>query len=176
MSAAVASPPPAGQAPIARRSAGQQAVALVVVVLICFAASAIGGLFTASSVGSWYAELARPSWNPPSWVFGPVWTLLYAMMAVAAWLVWRAPANPWRQRALAIFGVQLALNALWSVLFFGLRSPGAALIEIIALVVAIAATIWAFARHSRLAAALLGPYLAWVGFASVLNAAIWRLN
>lgn len=153
-----------------------QAVGLAVIALSCFAASAVGGLFTATSVESWYQQLTRPSWTPPDWVFGPVWTLLYATMAVAAWLVWRANGGRARRRALAVFAVQLALNALWSALFFGLRSPGAGLVGIVALFVAIATTIIAFTHVSRTAAVLLGPYLAWVGFASYLNATIWWLN
>jgi tryptophan-rich sensory protein len=157
------------------KAAQRQAVGLVAFLGICFAASAVGGLFTASSVGSWYQELARPSWNPPDWVFAPVWTTLYAMMGIAAWLVWRGDTRP-RRLALFLFGMQLALNVLWSALFFGLRNPAAGLVEIVVLFFAIAATAVVFARCSRLAALLLLPYLLWVGFASFLNAAIWHLN
>jgi tryptophan-rich sensory protein len=120
--------------------------------------------------------LLKPAWNPPAWVFGPVWTVLYLMMAVAAWLVWRRrgfAGAPW---ALGLFVLQLALNTLWSAIFFGLRRPGVAAIEILLLWLAILATLIAFAPVSRLAAILLAPYLAWVTFAAVLNFTIWRMN
>jgi len=120
-------------------------------------------------------ERARPSWAPPGWLFGPVWITLYTSMAVAAWLVWRRPASVERTRALRWFAVQLALNAAWSPVFFGLRSLAGGLVVIAALLAAIVATIRAFAPCSRPAAALLVPYLAWVGFASALNAALWWL-
>lgn len=159
-----------------RHDAGawRQAVALVIALAICFAASAIGATFTAMSVGTWYQELVRPSFAPPDWVFGPVWTALYAAMAVALWLVWRH--EPRDRSAYAIFGIQLGLNVLWSALFFGLRSPGLALIEILVLLAAIVVTIVVFWRRSKLAGALLLPYAVWVAFAAVLNAALWRLN
>ncbi len=144
--------------------------------LLCFAVAGIGGAATSSSVGTWYQELQKPSWNPPSWVFGPVWTALYAMMAVAAWLVWRQPRTNERSGALWAFGAQLGLNLLWSCLFFGLRSPGWALVEIAVLWMAIAFTIGLFRRLSRPAALLMAPYLAWVSFATVLNFTIWTLN
>ena len=144
-------------------------------ILLCFAAGALGGLFTASSVNSsWYLELEKPAFNPPGWVFGPVWTLLYASMAVAVWDVWRA--NPRARLAFALFAIQLALNVGWSAAFFGLRSPGLALMEIVVLLIAIAATIYAFRQHRRRAALLMVPYFAWVSFAAVLNASIWWLN
>ncbi len=142
---------------------------------LCFAAAAIGGAITATSVDTWYATLAKPWFNPPAWVFGPVWTVLYAMMAAAAWLVWRRGRGVARP-ALALFVVQLALNVGWSGLFFGLRSPGLALIEIVLLWLAIAATAAAFARHDKVAAWLMLPYLGWVTFAAALNAAIWHLS
>lgn len=126
--------------------------------------------------GEWYATLRKPSWNPPAWVFGPVWTALYTMMAVAAWLVWRRGGWAAQRRPLALFLVQLALNAGWTPLFFGLKSPGLALAEIGLLWLAIVGTLIAFARVSRAAAWLLAPYLAWVSFAAALNFALWRLN
>lgn len=139
--------------------------------------AAIGGLATSSSVGSWYATLNKPSFNPPSAVFGPVWTTLYILMALAAWRVWRSPAaDDKRRRALMLYGVQLALNLAWSLIFFGLRRPDLAMIEIAVLLAAIVATTAAFARVDRPAAWLMAPYIAWVSFASVLNFAIWRLN
>jgi translocator protein len=121
-------------------------------------------------------SLEKPAFNPPSWVFGPVWTVLYAMMAVAAWLVWREAGFGGATAALSLFFVQLALNLAWSGIFFGLRQPGWALVEIAVLWAAILATMILFFRHSTLAGWLLVPYLLWVSFASVLNAALWRLN
>lgn len=163
---------------IGSRGAGvamRQGAALAGFVAVCFAAALVGGLLTSTSVETWYPGLAKPSWNPPSWVFGPVWSVLYAAMAVAAWLVWRRGGGAARV-ALAVFGVQLALNVAWSGLFFALRSPGLAFAELIVLWIAIAATLVLFARWNRLAGALFVPYLAWVTFAGALNFAIWRLN
>jgi translocator protein len=135
----------------------------------------IGSLVTLPAIPGWYAQLAKPSFTPPNWVFGPVWTALYLMMAAAAWLVWRSDHGD-RSRALAAWGIQLALNLAWSVLFFGFKQIGIALVEIAILLVAIAATIRLSARISRPAAWLLVPYLAWVCYATVLNLALWRLN
>ena len=142
-------------------------------VLLCFGAAAMGGLFMP---GEWYAALKKSSWNPPGWIFGPVWTALYTMMAVAAWLVWKRGGFAAQRRTLTPFLVQLALNAAWTPLFFGLHWTGVAFAEIVLLWLAIAATIAAFRPVSRVAAWLLVPYLAWVSFASVLNFALWRLN
>jgi len=150
---------------------------LIVLVLICQAAGGIGGLFTATSVGTWYAGLRKPPYNPPGWIFGPVWTVLYALMGVAAWLVvrrgWDSVAV---KAALAAFVAQLVLNMLWSAVFFGMRSPGIAFIELLGLWVAILVTIRLFWRVSPTAGALLVPYVLWVSFAAVLNYSIWRLN
>ena len=140
---------------------------------ICFVAPALG-IF--AMPGEWYASLRKPSWNPPGWIFGPVWTALYAMMAVAAWLVWRRGGFAAQRRALTMFLVQLALNAAWTPLFFGLHWPGVAFAEIVLLWLAIGATLFAFRPVSRVAAWLLVPYLAWVSFAAVLNFELWRLN
>jgi tryptophan-rich sensory protein len=159
----------AGRAPYA--AAGVLLLFLAAVAL----AAGIGGTFTARSVGTWYRELARPSWTPPSWLFGPVWTTLYVLMAVAAWRVW-VVAGRRARTALALFFVQLALNAGWSAVFFGLRQPGWAFAELAVLWLAIAATTVAFARHSVLAAVLMAPYVAWTAFAGALNVAIWRMN
>ena len=139
----------------------------------CFAAAAFGGLFVPDE---WYAALRKPSWNPPGWVFGPVWTALYTMMGVAAWLVWRQGGWGKQRQPLLIFLVQLALNALWTPLFFGLHRPGLAFAEIVLLWLAIATTLAAFRPVSRAAAWLLVPYLAWVSFAAALNFTLWRLN
>jgi translocator protein len=126
--------------------------------------------------GAWYAQLDKPAWTPPSWVFGPAWTTLYTLMGIAAWLVWMRPASPARRVALTVFFVQLVLNAIWTPLFFSARLPGAALIDIILLWLAIVATILLFWRVRPLAGALLIPYILWVSFAAALNFAIWRLN
>jgi benzodiazapine receptor len=151
-------------------------VGLAISLGLCFGAAGLGGLFTASSVGSWFQTLSKPSWNPPDAVFGPVWSALFVMMAVAAWLVWRRVGARAGRTSLMLFGLQLVLNVGWSALFFGLRRPDLALLEIALLWLAIAATAWSFRRHSGWAALLLLPYLAWVSFATGLNAAIWRLN
>jgi translocator protein len=151
----------------------QSWLALVVLIVVCFAVAGLGGMATTPSIPNWYAGLAKPSWTPPGWLFGPVWSVLYLSMAVAAWLVWRKGNAP---VPLALFTVQLAFNVAWSWLFFGLHSPGAAFIDIILLWAAIAATMIAFWRRSPVAGMLFVPYLAWVSFAAVLNFAIWRLN
>ncbi len=150
--------------------------ALAVFLVLCFAAAAIGGVATSQSVSTWYQELAKPSWNPPSWVFGPVWTVLYVLMAVAGWLVWRERAASGRGLALGLFGVQLALNGAWSWFFFAWRMPGAAFAELVLLWAAVVATTAAFWRVRRVAGALLVPYLLWTTFAGVLNFSLWRLN
>ena len=157
-------------------STTQQVVGLVVAILICFAASGIGGLATASQITGWYADLDKPTWTPPDWVFGPVWTLLYLMMAIAAWLVWRQDGFAGAKLPLFLFAIQLVLNTLWSVLFFGLQNPAAAAGEIVLLGAAILATMIAFWKRSKWAGLLLLPYLLWVSFAALLNVAIWRLN
>ena len=143
---------------------------------VCLAVGGLGGALTASSVGGWYQGLVKPSFNPPDWVFGPVWTALYLTMAVAAWRVWDHRQSRGRGRALTLFALQLALNALWSALFFGWTNPGAALVEIVLLLIAVLLTAASFARIDRIAGWLMAPYAAWVSFAVVLNAAIWWLN
>jgi translocator protein len=146
---------------------------LIAWLLLCYAAASLGALFMP---GDWYAALRKPTWNPPAWIFGPVWTALYTMMAVAAWLVWKCGGFAAQRRPLVLFLVQLALNALWTPLFFGHHLTGLAFAEIILMWLAIAATIAAFRQVHRPAAWLLVPYLAWVGFAAVLNGALWWLN
>ncbi len=146
---------------------------LAVFVVICFAAAGAGSYFTATSVGTWYAELKKPAWNPPNWLFGPVWTFLYLTMAVAAWLVWMKGGAT---SALALFAVQLALNVAWSGLFFGLRAPLPAFVGIVLLWDAIALTGYLFWRAVPAAGWLMAPYLAWVTFAGALNLSIWMLN
>jgi tryptophan-rich sensory protein len=136
----------------------------------------VGGAVTRPEIQTWYAGLVRPSFAPPNWVFGPVWTALYVAMAVAAWLVWRTPPAPARRTALALFALQLALNLLWSFLFFAWHRIDLALIEVIALGLSVAATAIAFARVVPAAGWLMAPYVAWVTYAAVLNGAFWRLN
>ena len=152
---------------------GSSILSLVGWLAVCFGAAAIGGLFMP---GEWYAQLRKPSWNPPSWIFGPVWTALYIMMSVAAWLVWKRGGFKVQRVALSLFLLQLLFNALWSPLFFGLHNPGLAFVDIVLLWLALLATLLAFARTSVLAGSLLMPYLAWVTFASALNWTLWRLN
>ena len=152
-------------------------VSLVVAVVIPLVVGGLGGVATASAIPTWYQGLNKPAWNPPNWVFGPVWTLLYILMGVAAWLVWRQGwDNPQVQVALAIFGVQLLLNLFWSLIFFGLHSPGWAVLEIVVLWGFILATTVQFYRLDSTAGLLLIPYQLWVTFAAVLNAAVWQLN
>jgi len=143
---------------------------LLLFVALPLLAAALGGLF---GPDAWYAALAKPSWNPPPWVFPPVWTALYLAMGIAAWLVWRTGSRGW---PLALWSAQLVLNALWTPLFFGLHRPDLAFADIVVLWVLVAATVVAFWRVRPAAGALLAPYLAWITFAAALNAAIWRLN
>ncbi len=149
---------------------------LVLSILACFAAGIIGSAFTMPAIPTWYASLRKPAWTPPPWLFGPVWSALYVMMGVAVWLVWRRVGFSGDGVAFIAFGVQLVLNAAWSVIFFGMRRPMAAFVEIIALWLAIACTIVLFGQVDMLAASLLVPYLAWVTFAAALNHAIARQN
>lgn len=151
-------------------------LALIGLLLASFTASAIGGLATAANVRSWYPTLTKPEWNPPAWVFGPVWTLLYILMAVAAWRIWRRRDAPGARAALLGHGLQLVLNAGWSLLFFGLRNPGAALVEIVVLWFLLAWLFLRFRRIDPIAGWLWLPYLLWVSFATMLNATIWHLN
>lgn len=154
-------------------SFGKSAFGLMGWLVVSFAAAAAGSRFLP---GAWYATLTKPAWNPPAAVFAPVWTVLYASMGVAAWLVWRRAGFVGARAALAAFGVQLVLNALWSYLFFGLHRPGVALADIGALWIVILVVAVLFWRVDWRAGALMVPYLAWVGFASCLNFVLWRLN
>ena len=144
--------------------------------LLCFAVAGVSGSWTATEVPGWYRTLVRPAFAPPDWVFGPVWTALYAMMAVAAWRAWLSPASALRWWGLGLFLGQLALNFAWSLIFFRMHAIGTALVEILVLWAGIAATTAVFWRVSAIAGWLMAPYLAWVSFAVVLNAAFWRLN
>ena len=145
-------------------------------VFIPLAVGLLGSVFTASSVNTWYATVNKPSFNPPNWIFGPVWTTLFVMMAIAAWLVWKPEGFQAAAWPLTLFAIQLALNIAWSWIFFGLHQPGWAFVEIVILWLAIVRTTGAFFGRSKTAGWLMVPYLAWVSFASVLNFTIWRLN
>ncbi len=145
-------------------------------VVLCFAVAGISGSWTAAEVAGWYRTLHRPSIAPPDWVFGPVWTLLYLLMAIAAWRVWETPSSPMRSWGIWLFLAQLALNFAWSWIFFRQHAIGTALVEIVLMWAAIVCTMAVFSRVSPLAAWLMAPYLAWVSFATLLNGAFWRLN
>ena len=143
---------------------------------ICFAVAGVSGRMTASEIPGWYRTLVRPRIAPPNWVFGPVWTTLYALMAIAAWRVWLSAPSPLRAWGLALFMAQLGLNFAWSWIFFHKHAIGAALAEVLLLWAAIGATTLVFARVAPAAAWLMAPYWAWTTFATVLNAAFWRVN
>lgn len=151
-------------------------LSLVAIVLLCLAAGGLGAIATTPEIDGWYRTLAKPDWTPPDWLFGPVWTALYILMGVAAWLVWKRDGTRGASGPLTLFAVQLLLNVAWSWIFFRYHALGWASAEIVVLWLAIATTMLAFFRQSRLAGWLLAPYLAWVSFASLLNFAIWRLN
>lgn len=150
-----------------------EGLALTVYLLVCFGVAWFGSRFRP---GEWYGRLAKPSWTPPNWIFAPVWIVLYVTMAVAGWMVWREAGLVGALLPLGLFAVQLALNGIWSWLFFGLHRSDWAFVDIVALWLAIAATIVAFQSISVPAAILLLPYLIWVSFALVLNFSIWQLN
>ncbi|WP_237572907.1 TspO/MBR family protein [Mycolicibacterium lacusdiani] len=158
-----------------RRAQPKPLLALAFSVLAVVIASGVGGLASTSSPEE-YARLDQPSWAPPSWVFGPVWTLLYVMMAVAAWLVWRSGSWSQTRPALTAYAVQLVLNAAWTPLFFGLGWRGIAFVELSVLWLVLVGTVVLFLRRSTVAGWLLVPYLAWTTFALCLNFAVWQLN
>jgi len=143
---------------------------------VCFAVAGISSFWTASEIPGWYRTLIRPTIAPPNWIFGPVWTFLYALMAVAAWQVWETAPSQLRTFGLTLFLAQLGLNFAWSLLFFRYHAIGAALAEVLVLWVAIGATTLVFGRVAPSAAWMMAVYWAWVSFASILNAAFWRLN
>lgn len=161
--------------PAHRPSVGVQAIALVVALAVTYAAAAVGALASVHA-RSFYSELFRPEWAPPGWLFGPVWSVLYGLMAIAVWQVWRSAGLRAVTLPIGLFAVQLAVNALWSWLFFAWRLGAAAFADVLLLWALILATAIAFWRVSRFAAVLLVPYLAWVTFAAALTLAIWRLN
>jgi tryptophan-rich sensory protein len=150
-------------------------VGLALSLTLTLGVGAISGWVTAGSVSTWYTTLVKPGFNPPDWVFGPVWTTLYVLMGLAAWRAWRA-RKTLRHKAFALYGTQLALNFLWSILFFGLHWIGVAMADLVALFVALVATGISFARIDRIAGWCFVPYALWVGFAGVLNASLWWLN
>jgi tryptophan-rich sensory protein len=151
-------------------------VKLIVAIVICQLAGVIGSIFTVSSIPTWYASLQKPAFAPPNWLFGPVWITLFTLMGISLYLVWDQLDKKEAKKSIVIFGIQLVLNIFWSVLFFGLKSPFYAFIEIIILWVSIAFTIFKFYKISRNAALLLIPYIVWVSVATILNYYIWILN
>ncbi|OPL11957.1 MAG: hypothetical protein AVO34_01690 [Firmicutes bacterium ML8_F2] len=151
-------------------------IPIIISIAIAQSAGAIGSVFTVSSIGTWFEILVKPSWNPPSWLFSPVWITLYALMGVAAYLVWQQKGSAGIKIALVVYGIHLGFNALWSILFFGLKNPGIAFAEIIVLLALIITITILFWRINTWAGLLLLPYLIWVSFAAFLNYAIWQLN
>ena len=149
---------------------------LIISIALPVAIGGLSGFFTTTGLGSWYQTINKPSWNPPGWIFGPVWTTLYVLMGIALYQVWRSPDSKARKTALLLFAIQLILNFFWSIIFFNQQNIGGALVEIIVLWVFILFTIFAFARINKLAAWLLVPYISWVSFASILTYTIWKLN
>jgi tryptophan-rich sensory protein len=149
---------------------------LLFFLFLCYSAGVLGSIWTSSSVSTWYLDIRKPSFNPPNWIFAPVWSVLYFLMALSAWLVWQRADWGGAKLALTLFFAQLALNVAWSGLFFGLRQPGMALVEIVFLFGAIVATAWAFRNVSSLAFWLMVPYALWVAFAALLNFKTWQLN
>jgi tryptophan-rich sensory protein len=149
---------------------------LVISILVTVGVGSLGGIFTISEIPNWYAGLHKPSFNPPNWLFGPVWTLLYLLMGIAFYLVWKQKDSPERNIGLILFALQFLLNFFWSIIFFKLHQLGWALVEIIAMWLFIFLTIIWFGKISATASWLLVPYISWVSFATILNAAIWRLN
>ncbi len=148
----------------------------IVCLVSCFGAGAIGGMATKTSVNTWYAQLLKPEFSPPNWVFAPVWNFLYLLMAISLYLVWVSDKQKYKNIAIAVFGFQLLMNVAWSVVFFGLRSPAGGFFVVLLLIMAIVGTLYLFARTCAKSAFLLTPYLAWVCFAAYLNYHLWLLN
>ena len=153
-------------------------IKLVVAVVLTVGIGSIGGIFTATEIQRWYLQLNKPSWNPPNWLFAPVWTTLYLLMGIALYLIWKAEpvAADTKRWAIIIFIAQFALNFLWSFIFFKQHQPGWAFVEIVVMWLAIFCTIIAFSKINTTAAWLLVPYISWVSFAAILNYSIWQLN
>lgn len=155
---------------------GKNILTLLICLTIPLVIGSISGILTADNITTWYVTLNKPSFNPPNYLFGPVWTLLYLLMGVSLYFVWQAPASVDKRNALVIFAIQLALNFVWSFLFFEFKQLGVALVEILLLWACILATILLFSRINKTAAYLQIPYLLWVSFATLLNFSIWQLN
>lgn len=150
---------------------------LIISIALPLAIGAVGSYFTIPEISGWYQTINKPSWNPPNWIFGPVWTTLYVLMGIALYLVWKTPNSIGNKKiAVSLFIIQLGLNFLWSVIFFSLHQPGWALVEIILLWIFILLTIFSFSPINKISAWLLVPYICWVSFAMILNYAIWQLN
>lgn len=151
-------------------------IKFIIAVAIPLTVGSISGYVTSSSVDNWFTTINKPSFNPPNWLFAPVWTTLYILMGISLYLVWQKNATHSKTRAILMFGIQLFLNFLWSIIFFGLHEPGWAFVDIVVLLFSIILTIVEFRKLSKAAAWLLLPYILWVAFATALNFAIWRLN
>ncbi|MEZ6042619.1 MAG: TspO/MBR family protein [Planctomycetaceae bacterium] len=151
-------------------------IGLVLFVLVCVGAGGLGAAATTPQIDGWYRTVVKPEWNPPDWVFGPVWTTLFVLMGISAWIVWKPAGFRAAVTPLSLFAVQLALNVGWSWIFFGMHQIGWAVVEIVVLWLAILATTVAFFARSKSAGWLMVPYLSWVTFASILNFSIWQLN
>jgi translocator protein len=150
---------------------------LIISIVLCLGGGFASGFFSQSGLNTWYMSINKPSWNPPAFLFGPVWTTLYILMGISLWTIWKSDSpEAYKKKALTIFGVQLFLNFIWSLLFFKFESPAWALVDILLMVVTIITTIFVFAESSKKAAWLLVPYICWVSFASILNYTIWSLN
>ena len=150
---------------------------LIIAILICESTGILSGLIANTGMNPWFDALNKPSWNPPAFLFAPVWTLLYLLMGISLWLIWKSntPA-PQKINAIILFALQLFLNFWWSIIFFNFHSPAFALVNIILMLILILLTIISFSKHSKPAAWLLVPYMAWVSFAAILNYTIWVLN
>jgi translocator protein len=148
-------------------------IKIIISLVVCLGVGGFSGFLTADAIQNYYLALNKPSWNPPNWIFGPVWTTLYIMMGVAVGIVWQKSSN---KKAITLFGIQLLLNFFWSLIFFKWQSPRFALIEIILMLTAIFLTIISFKKINTTAAYLMVPYACWVSFATFLNFTIWRLN
>ncbi len=152
-------------------------VKLIICIVLTVGFGSLGGIFTAAEIQGWYLHLNKPSWNPPNWLFAPVWTSLYLLMGISLYLVWKTPANTDAKRwAVIIFIAQFVLNFLWSYIFFREHLMGWAFVEITVMWIAILCTIIAFSRINKTAAWLLVPYISWVSFAAILNYTVWQLN
>jgi tryptophan-rich sensory protein len=154
----------------------KETLALIGFIAVCLGVSAVGGAVTSSSVEGWYHTINKPAFNPPNWIFAPVWLTLFIFMAIAGWRVWKSPFSSARKAGLGLFGLQLVLNLTWSILFFGFLRIDLALIDIALLLVVIVATMIVFWKVDRYAGILFVPYVLWVAFATFLNLSIWVLN